>query len=330
MYQDRLASYKRIEKIRGSKLIAYVTGDRQNMETQIHPEVLDFFVDHLDLINKVPKISLFLYTRGGVTLTGWAIVNLIRQFCDDFEVIVPSKALSTGTLICLGANRIVMTKQAALGPIDPSVNTPLNPPIVGAPPGAKTPVSVEAVRGYLEMAKKELELSSEELLSCVLMKLSDNVHPLVLGDAFRATKQIQMLANRLISRQVQDPEQVKKIIDFLCSDSGSHDYTINRTEAREMGLNIERPTEALYREIKKIYNDIREEFELNLAFNTPFLLGEAEQQAYQCKRGCVESVKGGSFKFISEGTIKKVVLPPNMGGGQGVNDQRTFEGWRRD
>ena len=58
------------------------------------------------------------------------IANMIRLFCDEFEVIVPSKAHSTATLICLGADRVVMTKQATLGPIDPGINDPPNPPSI--------------------------------------------------------------------------------------------------------------------------------------------------------------------------------------------------------
>jgi len=85
------------------------------METQIHQEVLDMFADHLDAPFPAKKISLILYTRGGDTLAAWNLVNLIRMYCDKLEVIVPSKARSSGTLICLGADTIVMTKQATLG-----------------------------------------------------------------------------------------------------------------------------------------------------------------------------------------------------------------------
>jgi len=56
------------------------------------------------------------------------------------------KALSAGTLIFIGADTLVMTKQAALGPIDPSVNNPLNPQVtMGNQPMGVVPVSVEAV-----------------------------------------------------------------------------------------------------------------------------------------------------------------------------------------
>jgi 1,4-dihydroxy-2-naphthoyl-CoA synthase len=89
MYNERLELYKEIENRRNSKLLVYITGDRPGFETQIHPEILDYFIDHLDKIGNAEKISLLLYTRGGNTLAAWSLVNLIRQFCDEFEVIIP-------------------------------------------------------------------------------------------------------------------------------------------------------------------------------------------------------------------------------------------------
>jgi ClpP class serine protease len=120
-----------LEDLRKSRLLVYVTGDRRGLETIIHSEAFDIFTHHLDSIGEINKISVFLYTQGGETLAAWSIANLVRQFCKSLEIIVPSKALSAGTLMCLGADSIIMTKQATLGPIDPSVNTPLNPGILG-------------------------------------------------------------------------------------------------------------------------------------------------------------------------------------------------------
>ena len=90
MYHQRVKLYKEIEEMRNSKVIAYITGDRVGMETQISPEVVDMFSEHLDSIfNKSKKISLILYSRGGQILAAWNIVNLIKMFCDTFEVIIP-------------------------------------------------------------------------------------------------------------------------------------------------------------------------------------------------------------------------------------------------
>jgi hypothetical protein len=252
MFQDRKVHFQQLEEARGARVLLYVTGDRRGLETQVHQEILDLFVDHLDR-GSTRKISLVLYTRGGSTLAAWSLVHLIRQFCDGFEVIVPSKAHSAGTLICLGADAIVMTKQATLGPIDPSVNGPLNPQIPGAAPTARVPVSVEAINGYIAFAKAHVGISDGEDLTRVLETLAQHVHPLVLGEVYRSRGQIRMLAERLISRQVADKDRTTRILDFLCSESGSHDYTIYRKEARDqLGLRIEKPDDDQYAMIKAL------------------------------------------------------------------------------
>jgi len=118
-YNQRQTLYRELERDRHSKVLLYVTGDRPGFETLISREVIDLFVHHLDTIGPVKKITLILYSSGGDVSAAWAIANLLRIFADDLEVIVPAKALSAGTLIALGADRILMTKQATLGPIDP-------------------------------------------------------------------------------------------------------------------------------------------------------------------------------------------------------------------
>lgn len=62
--------YKQLEALRKSKLIVYVTSDRQNAETNIAADILVPLANHLDTIGDVEKISLFLYSNGGSTLAG--------------------------------------------------------------------------------------------------------------------------------------------------------------------------------------------------------------------------------------------------------------------
>lgn len=332
MYQERRDLFEQLEQARNSRILVYITGDRPGMETKMHAEVFDFFVNHLDGLEGTEKISLYLYTRGGNTLAAWGLVNLIRQFCNEFEVIIPSKAHSAGTLVCLGANGIIMTKQATLGPIDPSVNTALNPQVPGAPPDAKVPVSVEAIKGFLDLAKTELKIKRQNYMTEILSNLTDKIHPLVLGEVYRATSQIQMLARKLISGHINDERKIKKIISFLCSESGSHDYTIHRDEARdELGLNIETPNDNLYSIIKSIYDDIESELELTSKFDPFALIGGNNQLNYSVKRALIESVAGGSHFFITEGVLTTAQAQIQRGVMQNVvNDQRTFEGWRHE
>jgi len=273
MIDDRISILRKIEERRASNAILYVTGDRPGLETQIHQETYDYFVNILDEIGVVDKISLILYTRGGNTLAAWSIVNLIRQFCNEFEVIIPNKAQSAGTLISIGAKTIVMTKQATLGPVDPSINTPLNPQINGAPPDAKVPVSVEAVNGFLELAKSNMDNPDANAMKDLIIKLSEEVHPLVLGEVFRSKTQIQMLSKKLLSNSEIEADKIDALVSFLCSESGSHDYTIHRREARNLGLIVEKPDSDFYSEIKALYDDFATELKLTEKCKQKMLTG---------------------------------------------------------
>jgi hypothetical protein len=331
MYQDRIILYKTLGEKRQSHVLVYVTGDRPGLETRIGPDVYDYFVDQLDKIGVTPKISLYLYTRGGDTLAAWSIINLIKQFADEIEIIVPSKCHSAGTLMSLGAKQIIMTKQATLGPIDPSVNHPLNPSIPGGPPDAKIPVSVEAIEGYIQLIKEECGFSQKHDSNKLIEILSQAIHPIVLGQVYRTKSQIKMLSRRLLSSQIHDKQKIEKIINFLCSGSGSHDYAIHRREAREeLGLNIITPDEDLYKIIKEIYDDIEKELELTSTFNPNNVLGPNQQVSYIFRRALIESIPGGCFYFSSEGALTRQMIQVQPGVLQSaINDQRTFEGWKK-
>ena len=332
MFDNRKVLYAQLEEKLNSKLLIYVTSDRSGFEASITQDVIDIFINQLDKIGIVDKISLYLYTRGGDTAAAWNIINLLRQYCETLQVVIPHKAHSAGTLISIGANSIIMTKQATLGPIDPSVNTPLNPPIPNAPPQNNYPVSVEAVKGYLAFAKEELSIKDDIALANIMMKLSDYVHPLVLGQVYRARAQIKMLAEKLLSNQVADSAKMRDIIAFLCSDSGSHDYTINRREAKNtLGLNIEKPDDEMYQIIKSIYDDISDELGLGLPFD-PIAISQTESGAYNVKRALIESLPGGNDVFMTEGVIKQIAIPgpPGQPNQQVVQTTKTFEGWKHE
>ena len=326
-YQERRELYRQIEEERDSKVIAYVTGDRPGLQTMIASDALDLFVGHLDEMGASEKITLVLYTRGGDTLAAWSIANLLRSFCTHLEVIVPLNCHSAGTLICLAADRIVMTRQATLGPIDPSVNTPLNPEIPGANPGATMPVSVEDVNAYLEQARQwQGDAHSSEAFGF----LSKAVHPLVIGYAFRARSQIRRLGQRLLSFHMTDQVRKDAILDFLCSDSGSHDYTINGVEARnELNLPVEEPETSFYRIIKSLYGSFANQLMLREPFDPQGELGDADSSDYEYHRAVIESVDAGSHTAVTTGTLNRHRLEVQPGiEDENITDQRAFDGWR--
>lgn len=334
MKQDRIPLYQEIESKRNSKLLVYYTSTRQGLETQIAQDVLPKFSNQLDSIGDTRKITLFLYTNGGNTLAAWSLVNLIRSFCKELEVIIPSNCFSSGTLICLGANKLIMTKQAALGPIDPSINGPLNPMIPGIQnPEAKVPVSVEYVNAYIEMAKKDFGITDQKNLTEIMLHLSEKIHPLILGQVYKSKSQIQMIARNLMKYQKINKEKTDTIIKFLCSESGSHDYSIRREEAiNNLGFNVEKPTMELYSIIKRIHDDISAELELENPYNPLIIINNANNASnsnisYSFRRGLIETITDTGV-FLSEGTLIRTQDP--MTRQMGLTDNRVFEGWKHE
>lgn len=337
MFTDRIDLYKQIEAERQSKLLVYITSTRGGLETQIANDILPKFTEHLDKLGDTQKITLYLYTNGGNTLAAWSLVNLVRSFCKEFEVIIPANCFSSGTLICLGSDNIVMTKQATLGPIDPSVNGPFNPMIPGInDPNAKLPVSVEYVNAYIEMAKTNFGINDQSCMKDLLLSLSDKIHPMTLGQVYRTRSQIQMLARKLMKWHKLSPEQEDEIIKFLCSESGSHDYSIHRGEAVEhLGLHVEKPTMDFYKVIKAVYDDISKELEFENPYNPNILLNQQNPYHYTFRRGLIESLYNGTDVYVSEGdlSITKVGGMEPMGPMPVQNqlqDNRIFEGWKHE
>jgi len=328
MYQNRTKNYKELERLTDSILLVYVTGDRPGFQTQMGQDVYDLFVDQLEAIGKVKRISLYLYSRGGDTNIAWTLCNLIRSYCDEFIVIIPSRAHSAATLLSLGADEIYMTKQATLSPIDPSVNTHLNPS--DASNREQMTISVESIKGFIQLAKEELGIIGSEESAEVLKVLAKEIHPLVLGDVFRARSHIRMLARKLLEIHFKgNTEAIEKITNFLCSDSWNHNYTINRREAKDsLGLNIKKPDDELYVVIKAIYDDLSEELELRKHFNPAEILGPKEEEFYVVKRAILESLPFGQYAFITRGRVSRVVMEDEKR--IQIQDQRFYEGWVKE
>ena len=66
-------------------------------------------------------LDIILHTPGGIAEATEQIVSYLRSKFDDIRVFVPQNAMSAGTIFACGANRIVMGKHSAIGPIDPQV-----------------------------------------------------------------------------------------------------------------------------------------------------------------------------------------------------------------
>jgi len=68
------------------------------------------------------ELDLIVHSPGGSVEAVEQIVSYLRRRFEHIRVIIPLCALSTATLLCCAADRIVLADHSALGPIDPVVN----------------------------------------------------------------------------------------------------------------------------------------------------------------------------------------------------------------
>jgi hypothetical protein len=306
---DRMKLIHELEQDRKSKLIAYITGDRMGLETKISPDIFPMLHRHLTRIGEQKRIDLFLYSTGGITIAGYALVNLIREFCGHFGVIIPFKALSCATLISLGADEIVMTKMGQLSPIDPSVQHPLGPvvEIPGRPPGLAS-VNVEDVNAFIELAKKEVGLSEEDSMKKVLEILASKINPLVLGAVQRSREQIGFLASTLMKRHTEDQERIDKTLETLIRQRFSHNYIINRREASEiLGLNIVEPSETLTEQIIALFDAYNEMIMMDKPYHPEVVLGKDDTRIVDFDRAVIDS-SDLTHVFRTKKEIRRVAI----------------------
>ena len=153
-------------------------------------------------------------------------------------------------------------------------------------------------------------------------------------DEIGPVKKIRDLAGRLLQKHTDKKDQIDQIVDFLCSESGSHDYTINRREAKRLGLNVEKCSEKLYIILRQLYNSFSTQMSLREPYDINTLAADDSTGKYEFTRALIESVDYGAHHFISAGEIETTeITQPNQEGIPlkqiAIRDQRKFEGWRK-
>jgi hypothetical protein len=327
--QHRIALIKELEDYLGSRIICYLTGDRENVNTRVAPDIIRVFYHHLETIGPQSKIHLFLYTRGGDVLTPWRLVNLIREYTSFFGVIIPYRAYSAGTLICLGADELVMGRMGELGPIDPSVANAFNPQDPNNPI-ARIPVSVEDVSSYLALVKEKGGLNSDNQILAAFRLLSERVHPLALGNVHRNHALIRSLARKLLTqRSFFLPETViQEIIDNLTEKLYAHNYMISRREAKQ---SIKLPVSVLPPMIEKCVWQLFEGYEsclcLHETFNPEAILPDQEREInFKVIGGIIESMDR-TDGFIFSGKINRTCS--NAEGNPNVMVNMLGQSWQK-
>ena len=267
--ENRIKLIKKIQQKRKAYLITYITSDRPNTTAMIAPDVVRQIYDLILGFKpfRYDRLDLFLYTRGGDVNVPWQIVSMIRELFKEFNVLVPYRCHSAGTIIALGADSILMGPKGELSPIDVTIGGgPHNPKDPDTK--EKLPVNVEDVTGFFSLLDRFGNVTEERRIDAFL-SMMDSVSPLALGLVNRTLEQTKLIATRLLETRKKpfSKDVNEKIAKKISSEIFSHQHSISRTEAiKQVGIEHVKPAG----DIEPIMWELLTLYEQELKINEPF------------------------------------------------------------
>ena len=229
---------KEIERKLGGSVLAYVESPAgENVE--LCREDAGAFEELVRGMDKTKKLFIILNTGGGDPDAAEKIVNVFRnEFKAGVEVIIPDYAKSAGTLISIGADKIIMGPAAELGPVDPQifVTSPKHPEDAMFFSARKELDTLEHIERKL---KKDPELLG--LYEHMLSKMSLELY----GECLAGVKYFTALAERLLGEGAMAGKsggEISKTVKVLIgyTEYSLHSGVISGKTARDkLGMNVE-------------------------------------------------------------------------------------------
>lgn len=206
---------------------------------------VDEIYDRLKTMGSADRIDLMLFSYGGDADAAYKMVTVLREFCKELRVIVPSEAKSAATLLALGADSILMGPLSELGPVDPVVSHPMLPVMVPA----------RAVLRFIEEYVTVLgESRTAEKLPFV------PVDPVHMGYCSLSIDSAREYANILLTRynlKGKSRKRIDGVVNRLVGGGGeryaSHSFVIDFSEAQKLGLNVEKMSDEIHDLVWQLY-----------------------------------------------------------------------------
>ncbi|MGE3997260.1 MAG: ATP-dependent Clp protease proteolytic subunit [Variibacter sp.] len=234
----RTAAIRAVEKnLNGRTLVTFFTSFNHIVEIENDDcDMLQSVLQHIDLKK---GLALMIDSPGGDGLAAELIVNTCRAYSGtgDYWVIVPGSAKSAASIICMGASKILMADSSQLGPVDPQI------------------IRREGNNTWRQFSAYNL-VSSYDKLFASAVSTKGNLEPYLqqlqafdirdinhYRDLISLSEDIAIKILKSGMMKGKTKAQIRKSIQlFLDPKMGtiSHSRSINRAEAADCGLTIEK------------------------------------------------------------------------------------------
>lgn len=261
-----------LEKQRKSRIFCLIHApDSRPNKGQPHicgPEYGSILLNR-ESFKKIDTLEILVQSPGGHAEIAYQIGTFFKNHCEQLNYLIPLQAKSAATILCLNADKIIMGEFAELGPLDVQIDdvleygrrlfSPLN-----------DFKSMEFLRDY---ATEFLDFFSWLLVqrgfsvkqalheaipgvTGIMSPLYSHIDANKLGSYRRMLAEGEEYAVRLL--RSADNGNAKKIAERLVWKYPSHDFVIDREEAREIGLPVFQMEPAHDRVLTKLITSLME------------------------------------------------------------------------
>ncbi len=232
-YESRLETMRKMERNLKSNIITLIYNtSNTRFKTQFASDVLPSLND---LLKSIPvrrlkrSVTLVSHSSGGFMDVIGSFIYLIRKKFDEFQVAVPDISHSAATLLCFGADSILMSDLSSLSPVDPQVSLKTQAGMIGA--------GAEDIKGYYSLIDGMFKDDSAKIQA--FNSLISRFPAEVLGQLERIQKQAEMVATKALRYHITEEEVIKDIVRKFQREFFSHNYRIHFDEAKKLGLKVQ-------------------------------------------------------------------------------------------
>jgi hypothetical protein len=221
---DRQDLIRRYEDLTGASLLVMID--------QIFAWNMTYLEEVLFDCEPATPLHVMLASPGGDGEHAVRIVRSMQARCSELTIIVPDMAKSAATLLCLGADRILMGPGGDLGPVDPQFQL-----------GGRALASAKEIVEAVDEAERRI-VASPETFPLFATLLAD-VNMLMVEQARSALRRSDALVSEALkSNERRTSDQVADLTEALraplIDEAHSHSAVISAAAAAEFGLPVER------------------------------------------------------------------------------------------
>lgn len=202
--------------------------------------------------NHNENISVLISTPGGSADDAFRMMRFLQNNYKEVTVIILGCCYSAGTLFTLGANKIIMSEGANLGPLDVQVRREDDSARMSGESYRQALMDLSAIAQMVFRdnfthlkQRKDILLSTptaskiaSEMAIGMVSPIVGQIEPVKLGEMMRYQLIAESYGRRLM-RGIYHISDINKALGKLTSGYPSHGTVIDCKEAQRLGLNVE-------------------------------------------------------------------------------------------